>query len=54
MNQDLKKRNLEPIFTIKNPQRKNKKNEINNHQLEEITEEDYTVKNRTDGFHLGK
>ena len=54
MNQDLKKRNLEPIFTIKNPQRKNKKSDINNYQLEEITEEDNTVKNRTDGFHLRK
>jgi hypothetical protein len=54
VNQNLKKRNLEPIFTIKNPQRKNKKSDINNYQLEEITEEDNTVKNRTDGFHLRK
>ena len=52
MNQDLKKRNLEPIFTIRNPKRKNKR--IGNQELEEIAEEDFTQKNRTDGFHMRK
>ena len=52
MNQDLKKRNLEPIFTIKNNKRKNKRAE--SQELEEIVEEDISRKNRTDGFYMRK